>query len=719
MFKFLSFFRKTNDEALVENEYNFREMPASVNIQEHVDAHKPLLMEHTLGGQQKDAVQITPAAIAPQTKADQKRITAIQVELSNLSDDPQERAHAGPSDTQGTAVNREGPVHDPEREREIADASAYYLGAAEKLAGRIAKLEAQFPDPDQRPQGAQHAIEQMRKNMEHDNQMALQVGETAGERYDRLKRRRQSFGVEPRRFGEFEGKLTEWQREEEMRLADDAIRNLFARGATDTWFSFDEGSNFEIQKENVNEAIRLKRSSQLYIMENDGTHPLYGWDAPQAVLDDQVIRAILPNLDRETARKLYEQQTSLTKVVDAFMASEVKRDNLWPDDKLCRVLDTMGINTAEDLIRKGKSDPQILNNQYAHRLAGLLDMGNVDSQKELNIRLDYYRRRMETSRGEDPDLSIAVGMVKEIGIPPELATEIVLSAEGNKYGQGLSVIGLEPAMAIVSMAHKVERFGVDAISKLHNELGTTSFHWYDDEHVEFLLKVIDKDPKTLQALQEDDTLVSFVDATDDYNGAMSSIIKASHPQQTNGRSLVFEVGRMGGSYTVDTLLQKYATFLSERGISIKTAIIGGHGYPDSGGVLLGGLLIGLGKDQESIDSPGMRAIMDLMHDEGTIIVESCCQGAMQPDEGISTTGEFARIANLNKDSKGIYAYGHLVPSNFTLSHELGGVVTTGMAETVFAYVDDDGKVHQELVPDNKEDSPYVIPIPALQKRNTT
>ncbi len=86
MFSLLKLFRKTNDEALNDNDYDFNEIQSpGVDVQGEVESQKPALIDNAFGAQQKDTVQpISTLARATHMLAEQAEIDTVRDELDDI-----------------------------------------------------------------------------------------------------------------------------------------------------------------------------------------------------------------------------------------------------------------------------------------------------------------------------------------------------------------------------------------------------------------------------------------------------------------------------------------------------------------------------------------------------------------------------------------------------------------------------------------------------------
>lgn len=630
-----------------------------------------------------------------------------RVELGQMAENEVIDFADAPKLTTDTVPESSGLELDPKRAEQMAYAENNEFKKLADAQRQINNIKKRFPDT--MPSAAAKAVEDLQSRVLKYQEGRDVAANAAAQRYDARKERLEAYHVEPKHFVDVWAgqKLQHFQVSVEAKQADRAVNELLNRAS-----EAGGGQSVESWQMVVRDAIELKRASQQYIMEN-AEHSLEGWELPPVVHDEQVIRAIIPNLPREATRQLYDQQTELTTLIDTVVSDQLlQQSSLWPHDTVCMAVDAMGYDTAQDLLESTQGNLDSPKNQQAKRLTELLGL-QEGSHAELDLRLEYYRKRVENNHSLDQDLTIAADMVVAMGIERELAADIVRSAEGKT--EGFKVIGLDPSLAIVSIAQKVERLGVDNVKKLHDEMGYTSFHRYDVGHLEHMLRVVNQDPAALESLRGGNTLVMLIDATDDAPGAFIGLAEMTNTQSTEGESLIFEVGSMGGRHTANSIMQKYASFLTERGINIETLFIAGHGYDNSGGIIMGGLDIGLEPTGEQIESEGMRALFNLMNDEGTIIVNSCSQGAINPNTGVSTVGEVARVANLN-NNKDIWVYGVNVPTGGFMAAAGGnGVQASEEHVTVAASVDEEGRLQEQVLPDSYE-NPYVIPVPAIKTK---
>lgn len=87
MFSLLSLFRKTADEALVENDYDFNETPVSViDTQGEVGAQKPVLIDNAFGGQQERPIRPSPPKEDFLEIAKKVKIDTVRDELNDMLD---------------------------------------------------------------------------------------------------------------------------------------------------------------------------------------------------------------------------------------------------------------------------------------------------------------------------------------------------------------------------------------------------------------------------------------------------------------------------------------------------------------------------------------------------------------------------------------------------------------------------------------------------------
>ena len=458
-------------------------------------------------------------------------------------------------------------------------------------------------------------------------------------------------------------------------------------------------------------AIRLKRESQAYLIEN-----VRGDFYREKVLpmdrEIEVLRAVVPNISVQEIRQLYGSHEEFTRIVDSVMADFARRENIWLTTDVCLALNGLGCTDISEWINHSRG--QEASSPDAKRVAeNLLTSEAHETVEQLGIRYEYYRRRVEVNNSLDHDLSIAGEMVVEMGVDPDLAADIVRSAQGDRWG-GYTQIGLDPALALVSISDKIEKMGVEDIQLLHDEMGLTSFHRYSVEQLRFSKSVIERDPEILERLQGPHTIVGIVDATDDYAGGFAGIEDLAGAEATDGQGLIFEAGTMGGEHTMDSLGRKYATFLSDRGISIETLVIAGHGHQGSRGIAMGGIHLEISPSStrgEAIDTPGMRELFQLMHENGTIIAFACSQGAVNSEAGRSTAGEMTRLAR----ETGGYAVSYGIAEEGMFYTKPGeGLVANHGNTLVAAYIDDDGVVREWEIEDTPEER-YVIRVPALER----
>ncbi|MGH7203039.1 MAG: hypothetical protein ACREHC_01180 [Candidatus Levyibacteriota bacterium] len=88
MFKFLSLFKRNRDEQLADNDYDFNEASAYVDVQGSVETPNTLI-DSTLGIQQKDSVNpISPIDIARKRQKEKARMDEITDVLRNMSGNP-------------------------------------------------------------------------------------------------------------------------------------------------------------------------------------------------------------------------------------------------------------------------------------------------------------------------------------------------------------------------------------------------------------------------------------------------------------------------------------------------------------------------------------------------------------------------------------------------------------------------------------------------------
>ena len=117
MFKYLSLFRKNKDGQLDNNDVDFNEMPAPVEIEGIPGNETPVLVDNALGGQQEHPAKPTPTIdTALQEQADQTKINKIRAELSGMSD----------STPSKNSFFKEGPIT-PEDLREPVTAFGFRL----------------------------------------------------------------------------------------------------------------------------------------------------------------------------------------------------------------------------------------------------------------------------------------------------------------------------------------------------------------------------------------------------------------------------------------------------------------------------------------------------------------------------------------------------------------------------------------------------------------
>lgn len=100
MFKILSLFRRSNNEQLNNNNYDFNENPVpTTEIDGAVDAPKTTLIDNMPGGQHEDTVKPKSGIdTAHQGQVDRNRIHAIKDELRIISGDPAPRSEEAQTD---------------------------------------------------------------------------------------------------------------------------------------------------------------------------------------------------------------------------------------------------------------------------------------------------------------------------------------------------------------------------------------------------------------------------------------------------------------------------------------------------------------------------------------------------------------------------------------------------------------------------------------------
>jgi hypothetical protein len=93
---------------------------------------------------------------------------------------------------------------------------------------------------------------------------------------------------------------------------------------------------------------------------------------------------------------------------------------------------------------------------------------------------------------------------------------------------------------------------------------------YNPEDLEGMSKLLDGDSEHIKHLQEGDVTVVFADATGDYNGAFTDVLRA---YQTDGRrTILFEVSRPTDFY-------RRMSMLKQLGIKPSTIVMAAHGSP--------------------------------------------------------------------------------------------------------------------------------------------
>lgn len=115
MFGFLSLFKKTADEALAENDYDFNETPApAIDDLGDFESKTPAVIDKAIGGaQQEHPFKQKPSIdIASQRITDQAKINNIRAELSDMTADPRPLSGDSP-------FLKEGPITEDEKTEKV------------------------------------------------------------------------------------------------------------------------------------------------------------------------------------------------------------------------------------------------------------------------------------------------------------------------------------------------------------------------------------------------------------------------------------------------------------------------------------------------------------------------------------------------------------------------------------------------------------------------
>ncbi len=162
---------------------------------------------------------------------------------------------------------------------------------------------------------------------------------------------------------------------------------------------------------------------------------------------------------------------------------------------------------------------------------------------------------------------------------------------------------------LIKTVQLIERCGIRALLDVYEHTGISMLGDLDSKQIDLMKHVIDKDPQTLETLQNKPvTVVLGNTPLDDHNGAFFNI-NQRHSDRDTSATLHFEVG------FVEYDIPYYVAFLQERGIQPSTVILAGHGSP---GVITMGMdpeqgnssaLVGADWSlDEAMDMPGISTI---------------------------------------------------------------------------------------------------------------
>ena len=124
--------------------------------------------------------------------------------------------------------------------------------------------------------------------------------------------------------------------------------------------------------------------------------------------------------------------------------------------------------------------------------------------------------------------------------------------------------------AMLRIGENVRTIGAETIERLHSELGIVNIDRYSPEDLQTMVKLLDKDPATIENLQNGDVMTVFSDAYGDWNGAFTHSL--DNVRRDNGRSLLFEIAKPSDLY-------RHMIFLKQRGIKPSSLSINAHGSP--------------------------------------------------------------------------------------------------------------------------------------------
>ena len=124
--------------------------------------------------------------------------------------------------------------------------------------------------------------------------------------------------------------------------------------------------------------------------------------------------------------------------------------------------------------------------------------------------------------------------------------------------------------SLLRMGENIRKLGVKTIERLHSELGVVNLDRYIPEDLQTMQKLLDKDPATIEQLQNGDVMAVMCDAYGDYNGAFNTTIH--EVRRESGRSLPFEIAKPSDLY-------RHMLFLKQRGIKPSSLNINAHGRP--------------------------------------------------------------------------------------------------------------------------------------------
>lgn len=126
---------------------------------------------------------------------------------------------------------------------------------------------------------------------------------------------------------------------------------------------------------------------------------------------------------------------------------------------------------------------------------------------------------------------------------------------------------------LIKTVQLIERCGVRTLMDVYEHTGISMLGDLDSKQIDLMKHVINKDPQTLETLQNKPvTVVLGNTPLDDHNGAFFNI-NQRHSDRDTSATLHFEVG------FVEYDIPYYVAFLQERGIQPSTVILAGHGSP--------------------------------------------------------------------------------------------------------------------------------------------